>query len=122
VRRLLDEACTDIAIDLTDTQAHELVDEAVRFANPWAFDGLNTALPAGRHDLVRQWFRMRLDGTVKAIADIEVAARKIAPCPPDDGFRGGRRWADPTSDDVAAAHASQRRRSMKRREGTTSRR
>lgn len=91
-------------------------------SNPWAFDGFDTAVPAGRHDLIREWFHWRLDGNGQTSGDLERAARKIAPDPTDDLGGGPRRFGDRTSRDVAGAHASRRRRMIKRRQDTTTRR
>ncbi len=118
VARLLAEVLDERGESLTAAMQQELIIEvAVWLSNPWALSGIDAAIPAGRHDVIREWFRWRLDGGGQTVEDRVRAARRIAPCPDDDIGGGPRRFGDPTSDDVGDAHAAEHRRKVKRAGG-----
>jgi len=110
VSRELAFVCDELDLDPPETQRRELVEEVVWLASPWAFHGIEAVLPAERTDLIRAWLFHRLARVVESPFEIQRMALSLAPAP-DDDFRSGRfHWADPTSAEVARAHASRHRR------------
>lgn len=110
VDRELDLVCGELDVNPPPPVRRDLVDEVVRFASPWAFQGIDAVLPAERKDLIRAWLFYRLVGTVETPSDIRRMARSFAPAPDDDFRAGGFRFGDPTTAAVAGAHASRHRR------------
>jgi hypothetical protein len=117
VARELQCECDQLGLDPSPQQRRELVEEVVWLASPWAFRGIDAVLPADRGDLIRAWLALRLVGAVETRTEIERMARGLAPAPDDDFRPGLRHWGDPTSDNVASAHASRHRRRARRGEG-----
>lgn len=110
VARELQCACDELGVDPSPQQRRDLVEEVVWLASPWAFRGIDAVLPADRRDLIRAWLALRLVGEVETTSEIERMARSLAPVPDKNFCAGLRHWGDPTSDDVASAHASRQRR------------
>jgi len=102
---------------LTTERREALIDEVVRFADPWAFSGIDAVIPAERADLIRRWLTFRLLGVIDSPADVQRTARSFAPSPDDDFCPGRRHFGDPTSANVAAAYASRRRQRRAHEEG-----
>jgi hypothetical protein len=110
VSRELAFVCDQMDLDPPASRRRELVEEAVWLASPWGFRGIDAVLPAERTDLIRAWMFHRLSRVVETPFEIQRMARSLAPAPDDDFCPGPLRIGDPTSAEVAAAHASRRRR------------
>lgn len=114
---ILDQICCDRRVRLSDTRRAEIVKVTVAMANPFAFSGIDIAIPAGRTDLVREFLERYLDGKIVKRRDLERVARELAPLPDDHFCRGPRAFGDPTSEQVASAYASQHRRLLRKSGG-----
>ncbi len=102
--REFQDVCEKFGFDPSNERRRALIDEAVRMASPFAFSGIDAAIPAGRKDLMREWYFLRLSGLVEAPAEVERMARVFCPSPDDvERHAGRRRVGDPSSASVAAA-------------------
>lgn len=102
--------CDQLGVDPPPGERHELVEEVVWLASPWAFRGIDAVLPAERTDLIRAWLFHRLAGVVETPFEIQRMAASLAPAPGHEFSPGLHHWGDPTSADVVSAHASRHRR------------
>lgn len=116
--RELQRVCDDLQVDPPVDERRDLMDEVIRFADPYAFKGIDAVIPAERPDLMRLWFLYRLAHIVETPAEVQRAVRRIAPSPDDDFRPGERRLGDPGSAEVAAAYASRQRRRARQQEVT----
>jgi hypothetical protein len=102
VGKLIDQQAKSLRRTPTGSLRESLIDEVVRYTDPWYFDGMDAALPAHLDDPIKSYLTCRLVGAAPTLSEQNELANRLT-VPPDHTFNDWR-FMKPSYPEVLAAH------------------